>query len=289
MCIFSARSVAGMGCCISSEAAVPQPPSQESLLVAEHPAKTSGKEPASIKAGPADNSIGTAASGERPKPVAEPGAHPPSPPQYETSPIPLSGKPADGTPSFKETAMNTMSPGNSSTSSWDGEGAGIWRVCNGDISPNPLTSIMEEKNAEEEEAREAAGLGATTTPATDGNSPFFRSVASAETSPAVNTGNVPKVVGHGGTPGVLSSIMQEKAANGGNISRNPMIDNHSLSPPIEGSPFFRSVSSVDGGTPGDKEHDSKNNPLALGFDVDDGHVWRDSEGVHGAENCPPVS
>lgn len=264
-----------MGCCQSEDAVAVGTPNQQSLLVAEQISGQDSRASTSVSARstaatrPAEAPVEAVHAAQRGD--TEQAAQPPS------SPVPVGSTQTKEVLTPRDFGVNAASPGDSSVSSWDGEGGGVWRVCNGDVSPNPLTSIKEDNNAEEEEARGAVSSGASK------DSPFFRSVASAETSPAVQSGTSLDPSHHASSPNVLSSIMQEKSLNGGGFARNPMVGNQDMTPSLDGSPFFRSVSSIDGGTPGGANERSdyvKSNPLSLGFEMDDGsQVWQDSGGA----------
>lgn len=275
-----------MGCCKSSGNAVAGPANHQSLLVADHNSPVEKAKPDTQPSRPTSKNSNISSAGMQEGPITLPGK-PKSVASLasHSSPVPAGPRQTQIQPPQINSPVNIMSPGNSSVSSWDGDGTGIWRVCNGDVSPNPLSSILEERNAEEMEAR--AAMAALINEGVDRDSPFFRSVASAEASPAADI-LLPISAGSKTTsPSVLSSIMLEKASNHSNTAKNPMMNSQAMTPSLDGSPFFRSVSSVDGGSPPtklDKDEMLKNNPLSLDFDLDYGGIERRQMG---SENCPP--
>jgi hypothetical protein len=305
-----------MGCCKSSESTEDvvrtQSGREQSLLVAEHgsaspqsnPIACAATEPPPPASAPAP-SAPPAAPERNSSPLSVESAESPAgaqrvspvPVPFASSPVPLSSSSPPGTAGRAASAAQAMamSPSDSnSVTSWEGEaGAGIWRVCDADLSPHVLNGILEdEAEAEESEARQAAA--ALSHQSEQGDSPFGRSVASV-TTPLTKDSHIQKLSAQKGpSPNVLSNIMKQKAANDGNIARNPMLGNQDMSPMDGGGSLWgRSVSSVSGGgTPMDgTDKDGgwyKNQqPVALGFDVDE--EWRGADSKDGVENLPPTT
>ena len=252
-----------MGCCKSTESSTPEAVTskEQSLLVADHGA---GALQESVQDIPTNygkpehggnEDINTLKNLERP---------------LSSSLQPVNGSPLEN-PLVKG-GIVAKSPADSSVASWEGDaGAGIWRVCDGDLSPNPLNSIQEEKTGQEEVTNTAVNTPSNGT--IDGASPFFRSVASAEMTPSPQPPQPPKKHVQAGkndsAPSVMQSIMQEETTE---IGGGNSIEEQFATPLVDGSPFFRSVSSVSNdGTPIEvNTHFNANSKLALDFDVDQG-------------------
>lgn len=216
---------------------------------------------------------------------------------FGSSPIPFNSSPIESIPPFSADAAHmAKSPSDTnSVMSWEG-GDGVWRVCDGDVTPtNALTAIMEERivDCNDNDINERPCNSSVEA------SPFFRSVSSAETTPVDRTqiptnGRAPMSVNNH----VLSSIMQEHTEQSvnSNVTRNPLVKADTMSPAIEGSPFFRSVSSAEG-TPAlanatkqlstSKDKCEAHSPFSMGSDMGECGIWREVEGED-AENVPPA-